>query len=122
MKFSYPSKALTKLALAAGFVSVVAAVVLAQGPAKYTMPDYNKMKVSGERDEVWFETNVGSFKILPRGDVLPSGDLKLSFTGSVLISELNGTATPEGNVRREYQNKERGREVWFGSGSLIIKG
>jgi hypothetical protein len=122
MKFSFRPKALIKLALAAGFAVVAAAIVLAQGPATYVPPDYNNMKVSKERDDVWFETNVGSFKILPRGDVLPSGDLVMSFTGSVLISDLKGAVTPEGNVRREYNNKEKGREVWFGTGKLTIKG
>lgn len=122
MKFSFRSKALAKLAVGASFALIAAVVVLAQAPAKYVPPDYSKMKVSKDRDDVWFETNVGSFKILPRGDVLPSGELTMSFTGSVLISELRGTATPEGNVRREYNNKEKGREVWFGTGKLTIKG
>lgn len=122
MKFSFRSKGPLKLTLAAVFATVAAVVVLAQAPAKYTPPDYTKMKVSNANDDLWFETNVGSFKILPRGDVLPSGNLTMSFTGSVLISNLKGEVTPEGNVRKEYDNKVKGREVWFGTGKLTIKG
>jgi hypothetical protein len=121
MKLSSRSKALIKLVVALGFATIVAVVALAQ-QGSYVPPDYTKMKVSSERDDVWFETNVGSFKILPRGDVLPSGDLTMSFSGSVLVSELNGTITPEGAVRREYHNKAKGKEVWFGTGKLTIKG
>ncbi len=122
MKLITRSKDLRKVSIAGIFVAIGAAIVIAQVPTKYVPPDYNNMKVSSERDDLWFETNVGSFKILPRGDVLPSGDLTMSFTGSVLVSELKGTITPEGNVRREYSNKERNREVWFGTGKLTLKG
>lgn len=122
MTFITRSKDLRKLAIASGIVAIGAAVVIAQGPVKYVPPDYTKMKVSADRDEFWFQTNVGSFKILPRGDVLPSGDLTMTFTGSVLVSEMNGSVVPEGNVRREYVNKEKGKEVWFGTGKLTVKG
>lgn len=100
----------------------MAAFVFAQAGGKFVQPDMTKMKTSTEKDDLWFETNVGSFKIMPRGDVLPGGELTMSFVGSVLISELDGTVVPEGNVRREYQNKEKGKQVWFGSGKLTIKG
>lgn len=137
MQSSSRSKAPIKLVVALGLLASIASFVIAQGERKpvqappaprptaqgaYQKPDYKNMKVSSDRDDLWFETNVGSFKILPRGDVLPSGDLSFSFTGSVLISELKGTVVPEGNVRREYFNKERGKEVWFGTGKLTIKG
>lgn len=122
MKLSPRSKALTKLGLAACLSAIAVVAVVAQTPAKYTPPDYTKTKVSAERDDVWFSTNVGSFKILSRGDTIPSGDLSMTFTGSVLVSELKGSITPEGNVRREYNNKEKGKEVWFGTGKLTIKG
>jgi hypothetical protein len=121
MKFATTPKALIKLVTALGLAAAMAAFVFAQ-VGKYTPPDYSKMKVSNERDDLWFKTNVGSFKIMPRGDVLPSGELTMTFVGSVLISELKGTVTPVGNVRREYQNKERGKEVWFGTGKLTVKG
>lgn len=135
MQSSSRSKAPIKLVVALGLLASVASAVVAQtggipsktapvpmNQTKFKQPDYKNMKVSSDRDDLWFETNVGSFKILPRGDVLPSGDLSFSFTGSVLISELKGTVVPGGNVRREYLNKERGKEVWFGTGTLTIKG
>ena len=121
MKFPTRPKDLQKLAVAGGIALLIGGAALTRGQL-YRGPDFSKMKVSNERDQLWFETNVGSFKILPRGDVLPSGDLSMAFTGSVLISELNGAVTPVGNVRREYDNKEHGREVWFGTGKLTIKG
>jgi hypothetical protein len=122
MKLSSRSKALINgFSIFAG-VSLAVGLVIAQSQSTYTPPDYLKPKVSSERDDVWFETNVGSFKLLSRGDTIPSGTLTMNFTGSVLVSELNGTITPEGNVRREYNNKERGKEVWFGTGKITITG
>lgn len=110
-----------KTAIVAGILLTAGALIYAQGrPGE--MIDLTKTEVSSERDDLWFETNVGSFKILPKGPVIPSGTLTMSFTGSVLISEMKGKVTPEGNVRREYYNKERGKEVWFGTGKLTIDG
>lgn len=79
---------------------------------------------STERDTLLFETAVGSFKIVPRGNLYPSGKLTMSFSGSVLISDLQagGKVTPVGNVKREYQNEKEGKQVWFGSGQLIVEG
>lgn len=110
-----------KIAIVAGIALIAGAIVFAQNPNPQ-MPDYTKVEVSNERDDLWFETKVGSFKLVPRGTTIPSGELAMKFTGSVLISEMNGTVTPEGNVRREYVNKERKKEVWFGTGKLTIKG
>jgi hypothetical protein len=122
MKPSHRSNYLTKAAIVAGIVLTAGAVIVAQTPPAQTPIDYTKTNVSSERDEFWFETNVGSFKILPRGQTIPSGQLTMAFTGSVLISEMKGTITPEGNVRREYNNKQRGKEVWFGTGKLTLNG
>jgi len=85
-------------------------------------PDLSKMKVSNEVDDFYFTTKVGSFKFLPRGDTLPSGTLIISFTGSVLVSELHGTIVPTGAIRREYFEQKRNKQVWFGTGKLVIKG
>lgn len=121
MSSTFRSKALFKLAVAVFLASIGVVVVVSQGtPAKKLSSPGRQ--VSNAHDEVWFETNVGSFKILQKGPVFPSGDLTMSFTGSVLISELQGTVTPVGNVRREYNNPAKGRQVWFGTGKLNVKG
>lgn len=115
------TKALLKIASAATIASVTVAIVLSQTemPGR---PDPRKGKVSPARDEIWLETNVGSFKILQQGEVFPSGDLTMSFSGSVMISGLNGKVVPEGNVRREYNEPTRERQVWFGDGKLTVSG
>ena len=123
MKPAPRSNFLIKTAIVAGLALIAAgAVIYAQVNQQPAMYDLSKTNVSNERDDVWFETNVGSFKILPRGQTLPSGKLTMNFTGSVLVSEMKGSIVPEGNVRREYYNEERGKQVWFGSGKLTIDG
>jgi hypothetical protein len=73
---------------------------------------------------VLFQTNVGSFKILPRGKTPAQGTLNISFTGTLLISGMRagGTVTPTGNLRREYNNTSKLKQVWFGTGNLVIRG
>jgi hypothetical protein len=122
MKLPLRSKAPLKFVIPIGIAVSAGVLVYAQVPVKYVPPDYLHMKVSNERDDVWLTTKVGSFKILPRGDVNPSGTLTMSFVGSVLISELKGTVVPEGNVRKEYDNIAKGKQVWFGTGKLTIDG
>lgn len=122
MKLSSKSNVLLKslFGLSAATLAV-SAVVWAQGGIPQR-PDLTKMKVKHEVDDLYLTTKVGSFKILPRGDALPNGTLIMSFTGSTLISELHGTVTPQGNIRREYNERKRNKQVWFGTGKLIIKG
>ncbi|MCC7230841.1 MAG: hypothetical protein IT203_10640 [Fimbriimonadaceae bacterium] len=116
------SNALTKTVFGVGFAALIAVAVFAQNPATYKMPDLLHMKTSPERDDLWLSTRVGSFKLLPRGDVMPSGTLTMSFTGSVLSSDLKGQVIPEGSVRKEYDNSKKGKQVWFGTGKLTITG
>ena len=62
------------------------------------------------------KTNIGSFKM-----VSGQGRVEVSFTGSLLISQLkDGSAVVAGNVRREYEG--HGRELWFGTGKAVITG
>lgn len=122
MKPAPRSNFFTKAAIVAGIALTAAGAMIYAQAQQPGVIDFTKTEVSKERDQLWFETNVGSFKILPRGQVIPSGKLTLSFTGSVLISEMKGSIVPEGNVRREYFNEKRGKQVWFGTGKLTIDG
>lgn len=122
MKPTITSNFKTKALITLGALSVIAVgVVWAQSEAP-KMPDLTKMTTSNEMDDLYFNTKVGSFKILPRGNVMPSGSLSMTFTGSVLISGLEGDVQATGSVRREYWQKEHNKEVWFGTGKLVIKG
>lgn len=72
-------------------------------------------------DELVFETHVGSFKILGGGDNA-HGKLTFSFTGTVLVNGLTGTLQISGNVKKEFENKDRKEQAYFGTGSMTIDG
>lgn len=70
-----------------------------------------------------FSTRVGSFKILSVNDKNKArGTLTMSFNGSVLIVGLEGTVTPGGGVREEYNDPKHERQCFFGKGTLSITG
>ncbi len=60
-------------------------------------------------------TKIGSFKIVDA-----QGRLDFSFKGTVLISQLKGTAVPSGNLKKEYD--AHGRTVYFGTGRIVVTG
>lgn len=62
-----------------------------------------------------FKTKLGSFKV-PDGQ----GELTFSFKGTVLVSKLKGTVNVSGNVRKEYEGREK--RVFFGQGTITVKG
>ena len=61
------------------------------------------------------QCNIGSFKMLPT-----EGTYDISFTGTVLIDNMDGTITPEGKLRLEYN--EHDKKAYFGTGKLTLKG
>jgi hypothetical protein len=69
-----------------------------------------------------FQTSVGSFKILGVAEQPAEGTLTINFNGTVLISGLEGTATPSGSVRREYDNADHKKTIYFGKGKLVVNG
>ncbi|HVT11514.1 MAG TPA: hypothetical protein VHE55_04545 [Fimbriimonadaceae bacterium] len=75
-------------------------------------------------DTLHMESHVASFKIVPKGDAIPSGRLEFSFEGTVLVNGLTDGSFLQttGNVRKEYENKEHGRQVFFGRGKILIVG
>lgn len=75
-------------------------------------------------DIVHLQCNVGSFKILDGGPKAPAhGKLQMSFSGTVLISGLEGNnVTVTGNLRKEYQNDKYKKLCYFGTGSITVDG
>ncbi len=68
------------------------------------------------------QTKVGSFKILGAGERLAEGTVVMTFTGTVLVSGLDGTIAASGKVQREINHEKRGKQVYFGTGKLVIRG
>jgi hypothetical protein len=66
-----------------------------------------------------FNTKLGSFKFLGKAETA-EGRIELDFTGTVLISGLQGTLEKSGDLVLEY--KEHGREVYFGTGRIVVTG
>jgi len=60
-------------------------------------------------------TKLGSFKSIDS-----EGRFDLRFRGTLLISQLKGTAVPSGNIRKQYD--KHGRQVYFGEGQMVITG
>ncbi len=69
-------------------------------------PDYKTLHL---------ETNLGSYKLLDG-----EGRVEISFTGTILISQLRGTLSTSGRLKKEYEDK--GRAVYFGKGQMTITG
>lgn len=64
---------------------------------------------------IHFRTTLGSFKFING-----SGKVSVSFTGSFLVSGLQGTVSTSGNLRKEYD--EKNRQVYFGTGTIVVNG
>lgn len=61
------------------------------------------------------ETKLGSCKYLDG-----VGRLEMTFTGTLLLHRAKGNVQVTGNVRKEYEGKDR--VVYFGTGKLVIVG
>jgi hypothetical protein len=84
-----------------------------------TLPAMPKPKIG--TDEILFTTSVGSFKILGSDAAPATGQMVLNINGTVLVSGLEGTVRTEG-LSKEFENKEFGKEAYFGTGKLIVNG
>src|SRR5205823_169055 len=78
--------------------------------------------VSG--DTLHIETNIGSFKMLPKGEDLPAGRLEFSFSGTVLLTGLQKGSffQTTGSVRKEYEDLKHHKQVFFGKGKILLVG
>ena len=108
----------------AGFAALVAGALAFQGAgSSSSTPRGRTPEPVYPTGTVDFETKVGSFKILsPNSDVKARGTIAMSFQGTVLVVGLEGRATPGAGVKKSYDNAQRGRQVFFGKGTLTIDG
>lgn len=100
------------LALACAFV--VAVTPMAQPATEAQRAGANKSPEEPYAT-AHFQCNIGSFRILDG-----EGRVEINFRGTVLISELDGTAVPAGNLRKEYEKHDR--IIYTGQGKLVITG
>jgi len=122
---------LRALALVAGLL-VFASVASAQvGPIHLAPPRPHQdviithtLPPPAPNDTLHMKTKIGSFKLVRKGPELPNGRLEFSFAGTVLVSGLvpGSTLKTIGDLREEYDNKEQGKQVFFGKGKIIIVG
>ncbi|HSI71801.1 MAG TPA: hypothetical protein VK934_01375 [Fimbriimonas sp.] len=82
------------------------------------------MKWIKPHGKVFFNTNVGSFKLMATDENPAEGTLDMSFRGTLLISNLDPASTliVTGNVRREINDEKYKRQVFFGDGRITIVG
>ena len=74
-----------------------------------------------EYGNLHLETNIGSFRVMGPGPDTPAeGHIEISFTGSLLVSQLEGKVTTSGNLVKEYDAAKR--QVYFGTGSIVVDG
>ena len=66
-------------------------------------------------DEINLTTHIGSFKLLDG-----VGRVEMNFTGTMLVSQLKGTVSASGNLKKEYSSKTK--EAWHGTGKIIVDG
>ncbi len=62
-------------------------------------------------------TKVGSCKFIDG-----EGRVEISFSGSLLLSQVKGSRVISGNLQRQYHDAKRGRELFYGTGKIIITG
>ncbi len=64
---------------------------------------------------IHFESKLGSVKIYNG-----TGNVEFSFKGTVLVNGLTGDATITGNVKKEYEARDK--KAYFGSGKIKVTG
>jgi hypothetical protein len=89
----------------------VSVAIFAQSGSSATTPPPPKE----ETDVLHLETNIGSFKMLDG-----VGKVELSFTGTILISQLEGTLSASGGLRKEYSARDK--QAYHGTGTLVLDG
>lgn len=110
----------------ARFLLLTSVAMMASVPAVAQTPEKVKQLESGPvlQGEAWLKAKVGSFKIASPGDERALGDIKMTFQGSVLIVNYGGSTpiTATAGLRKEYENKDRNRVVYFGRGTITLSG
>lgn len=92
-----------------GVASYVVAQSGTQASTKGTIP------ADPSYGDLHLSTRIGSFKMIDG-----VGTVEMSFTGTVLLSQVKGGVTPSGNLRKEYD--EKGKQTYHGTGKIVVKG
>ena len=92
-------------------LGLCAFLVAQGGPTTQRVPVPNDPSIA----EVYLTTKIGSFKLLDG-----VGRVEMNFTGTMLVSQLKGTVTTSGNLKKEYSSKSK--EAWHGTGKIIVDG
>jgi hypothetical protein len=118
-----------RFALPIALVCLCASAVAQQIPITSALPPREIQKNPGmkfvkDHAQFFFNTNVGSFKLLGVNEIPVEGTFDMSFKGTVLISNLDPQSTfmITGNVRKEIDDKKLGKTVYFGTGRITIYG
>ena len=80
---------------------------------------------SQDTGTMFMKTNVGSFKILGIPTRQPEGKFQITFTGTLLINQLNASepkVTAGPGIRKEYENAKHLQVAYHGTGTMVIDG
>lgn len=61
------------------------------------------------------KSNLGSFRMIDA-----KGRVEMDFTGTVLVSKLNGTVEVSGGLKKEFEGM--GRTLYHGTGHIVVSG
>ncbi|HRK22271.1 MAG TPA: hypothetical protein PLX06_10695 [Fimbriimonadaceae bacterium] len=100
---------------AAAALIALSAVVLAQTGGQPKAGGLVPTQIDPSIGTMHLTTKIGSFKLLDG-----TGRVEVSFTGTMLISQLKGTIVPTGNLKKEYEARDR--VVYHGTGKVVIEG
>jgi len=101
-------------------VSILPLLIL---PA-FAAPQTPAAKPGGDTGEIVLKAALGSFKIVSPGDRNAYGKLEMNFKGTVLLVGYKPNAPIQiaGNIRKEYDNKDRERVLYHGQGRIVVDG
>jgi hypothetical protein len=87
-------------------------------------PQTPAAKPAGDTGEIVLNAAVGSYKIVSPGERQAYGKLEMSFRGTILLVGFKPNAPLQitGNVRKEYDNKNRERVLYHGQGRMVLDG
>lgn len=106
------------LIVASAFLLLAVSWIFAQQePKKAPTASEGTLAEWVKQDGITWNCNIGSYKF-----VTAKGRAVLNFDGTCVISDLEGKATPSGNIKVEWENKDMKRTSYFGKGQIIIEG
>lgn len=98
------------------FTFILVCVVAAFAAGQPATPEQMAgVKPNKDYGTAHLQSNLGSFKLRDG-----QGKVTMTFTGTLMVSKLDGKLEVTGNLRKEYEDK--GRVVYHGTGKAIITG